>query len=1087
MKILHVSFENLNSLYGSWEIDFCHRDYVDGGLFVLTGPTGAGKSTVLDAISLALFGRTPRLGAITAASNGIMSRHCGCCRAEVTFSSLDGIWRVFFAQHRARHKADGALQQPRCEFVEVPADGGEGVVLATRKGEVLRLVEEKTGMDYQRFTRSTLLAQGRFDAFLHASEGEKSAILEEITGTAVYSEISMQVHGRRRDEQEKLALLEAELGGVRLLDDELRTALTAKLHHGERALQTTVTRLGQTGRALAWLQRLQGLEAELATVTREEQALAADCAAFAADGERLAGGRRAALLEAAFTGLETVRLRLRQDEQERQRREAGLPQLQAGVARAAAELADAEKESAAAVAAREKAIPLYSQVRLLDHNLENDRQWLCEQQRQLTSAAVDGGALLVEQRRLTARGEALAGMVAERDRLLAESRRDATLPTRLAALEAQIAALAEARLELAAHSREADRRDRSCTEKERQLAEAAKRSAEATATAARVRSERELLEKERDQLLAGRSRSELRREEEELERRVGLLRRIADLEEERRRLKAGDPCPLCGARDHPFAVDSPELTDEERALATLKKRRNRLEQLDHRERGLRSEEQRQSAAVAELDRHRAVLGADLDAEKQRVRDQAARQAASQARVAAHEEALATALEPYGLSLRDDDLAALLGARSRRREELEARGVELERQAAALAGGQARLVTLLDENRKRLALCRSRVADGIERVNGQWNRRRQLFGDREVDAEEAREVQRVTAAAAAEKTARTRLEALQTGLHRESASLSTLNEQVIRNRRQCADRKARFVELLAENSFGDEAAFTACRLSAEELATLAAAEQALAERRQGLAARRKDRSARLEAELARRLSADVSAQGRELLSHTLQQLEQQEAGLRTRCAGLRQQLQSDAEARSALAGLKARVAAQKKELAHWDRLHGLVGSADGRKYRNFAQGLTFELVVAHAGRQLSRMTDRYLLERDRSAPLQLNVRDNWQGGELRPTDNLSGGESFLVSLALALGLSQMASRRVQVESLFLDEGFGTLDEETLETALDALAGLQRNGRLIGIISHVGALKERIATRIEVVPIRGGRSRLSGPGVKGGEGC
>jgi exonuclease SbcC len=172
--------------------------------------------------------------------------------------------------------------------------------------------------------------------------------------------------------------------------------------------------------------------------------------------------------------------------------------------------------------------------------------------------------------------------------------------------------------------------------------------------------------------------------------------------------------------------------------------------------------------------------------------------------------------------------------------------------------------------------------------------------------------------------------------------------------------------------------------------------------------------------------------------------------------------------------------QKVECAGWDALHDLIGSADGKKYRNFAQGLTFEIMVAHANRQLRKMTERYLLIRDKSEPLELNVIDSYQAGEIRSTKNLSGGESFIVSLSLALGLSQISSRNVRVDSLFLDEGFGTLDDDALETALETLAGLQQDGKIIGVISHVQALRERIGTQIEVIPQTGGRSIIMGPG-------
>lgn len=159
---------------------------------------------------------------------------------------------------------------------------------------------------------------------------------------------------------------------------------------------------------------------------------------------------------------------------------------------------------------------------------------------------------------------------------------------------------------------------------------------------------------------------------------------------------------------------------------------------------------------------------------------------------------------------------------------------------------------------------------------------------------------------------------------------------------------------------------------------------------------------------------------------------------------------------------------------------LIGSADGKKFRNFAQGLTFEMMIAHANRQLQKMSDRYLLIRDDIHPLELNVIDSYQAGEIRSTKNLSGGESFIVSLALALGLSRMAGLNVRVDSLFLDEGFGSLDDDALETALDTLAGLQQDGKLIGVISHVPALKERIAVQIRVHSGTSGRSRIEGPG-------
>lgn len=172
---------------------------------------------------------------------------------------------------------------------------------------------------------------------------------------------------------------------------------------------------------------------------------------------------------------------------------------------------------------------------------------------------------------------------------------------------------------------------------------------------------------------------------------------------------------------------------------------------------------------------------------------------------------------------------------------------------------------------------------------------------------------------------------------------------------------------------------------------------------------------------------------------------------------------------------------KKDMERYEKLNALIGSADGKKFRNLAQGLTFEIMIHNANQQLMRMNDRYILVRDRSAPLSLNVIDAYEASTVRSTANLSGGESFIVSLALALGLAQMSKGKVQVDSLFLDEGFGTLDEKALNMALNSLAALHRENKLIGIISHVQELKNNISTQIVVERKGGSQSLIKGPGI------
>ena len=169
--------------------------------------------------------------------------------------------------------------------------------------------------------------------------------------------------------------------------------------------------------------------------------------------------------------------------------------------------------------------------------------------------------------------------------------------------------------------------------------------------------------------------------------------------------------------------------------------------------------------------------------------------------------------------------------------------------------------------------------------------------------------------------------------------------------------------------------------------------------------------------------------------------------------------------------------QKQETDRFQKLSALIGSADGKKFSRFAQGLTLARLTELANRHLLRLSDRYSILKSPGKDLDLQIIDGYQADVVRPMSTLSGGESFLVSLALALGLSDLASRKVQINSLFIDEGFGTLDAETLDVAITALENLQASGKNIGIISHVEALKERIGTQIQLSREPGGTSRIS----------
>lgn len=204
---------------------------------------------------------------------------------------------------------------------------------------------------------------------------------------------------------------------------------------------------------------------------------------------------------------------------------------------------------------------------------------------------------------------------------------------------------------------------------------------------------------------------------------------------------------------------------------------------------------------------------------------------------------------------------------------------------------------------------------------------------------------------------------------------------------------------------------------------------------------------------------------EQLEQALADLHQQLASHDQHCAELRAEQADDQRRQQAHQALSEQIAQAAQEWQRWARLSALIGSASGDTFRKIAQGYNLDLLLHHANTQLRQLARRYRLKRGGSS-LGLLVLDTEMGDELRSVHSLSGGETFLVSLALALGLASMASNTLRIESLFIDEGFGSLDPESLQLAMDALDGLQAQGRKVAVISHVQDMHERIPVQIQV---------------------
>lgn len=1123
MKILSLRLKNLNSLKGEWKIDFRTEPFKDNGLFAITGPTGAGKTTLLDAICLALYHRTPRMERISKESNELMTRHTAECLAEVEFEVKGEGYRAFWSQRRARDRADGALQMAKVELA-----AADGTILADKVGDKLRHLEALTGLDFERFTRSMLLAQGGFAAFLEADAKSRAELLEQLTGTEIYGQISQRVYAHAKQAGEALGQLTARAEGVELLSGEQRRELeaqTATLAAEEAPLQARQVELQAQ---CQWREAVTGAEQRCQSAVQSRQQAEQALAEAAPQLQQLKASEPALQLQPVHRAWQQARLQLAQGErqlglareEERQAREA-VVRLLWRVSRLSQQIAQAGREHAQRIDEQHRQLDqqLIEQSR---HGELGERlgRWRgqfeqrqqvraeigeLERKRQRYQAALDD--LLAQEQVATReqRDEQAAQVVAREGERLALVQLDQVLQgCAEAELREQWQGLHEQQQALVRLQEIERQRERI----EARLEPLAAEQAALLQQQGQLHSQSEQLCQRGDELKA-RVADKLRLQAQE--------QRIQELEVYRRQLQADEACPLCGSHEHPAitayqALDlsqtarelqvcqaeleccQTESNDTGRALATVAAR---LEQLALQEREARAESgelasrwhcccQALGRALADAkaladyrSRHDGLLQdmtrrlERLDAAK--AEQERARQVREQwdKRCAEREQAILGLVQRQGNGR--ELLQELDGQSTTRQDRLahieQALGTELRAFGYALPGDDgenwlvARQADWQDWQQKqsrlqqleRERLAQRAVVEAAEREAALWQQRWQALGEAELAPPES----------GADPQAD--LRETEVGLHaaRQQADelggrLRSLEEQWEQLRRQCTVSAETWRQQLAQSPFADEEAFLAALLDEPERTRL----QELHQRLEQAQTEALILLAAAEQQLAQLLAEPKTSASREELEQQLQTLAGQLRDLAERQGAIRAQLRADEQRRQNQQALFAEIERQQGDYDLWQRLNDLIGAADGAKYRKFAQGLTLDHLIWLANRQLVRLHGRYQLARRADGELELEVIDTWQADAARDTRTLSGGECFLVSLALALALSDLVSHKTSIDSLFLDEGFGTLDGETLEVALDALDSLNASGKMIGVISHVEALKERIPVQIKV---------------------
>lgn len=1432
MRILELRLKNLNSLRGEWLIDFRQDAYQQEGIFAITGATGAGKTTILDAICLALYAQTPRIHSINKTSNEVMTRQTAECLAEVVIEVAKRCYRCQWSQRRAYNKADGNLQ----DAVHIVSDANTGEIFESQLKATKAYIQKITGLDFLQFTRSILLAQGSFAAFLQAKSQERADILEKITGTDVYAQISMHVHQKNREQQLQLQKQREQLGHLDLLSEPQLVQKKQELANNKQQLLNCRQHIQTLNEQLQWQQRLKQLAKQIQTYRDALNDATQQAEQFAKKRQQLAMALAALEIDGDYQQLTYARQQQQQLSDKLIQQQQHIPSLKQQCDAAYQHWQSSQHQSIAIKQQLQKQLPNIALLQQNTTQINQKQQQLAEKQQQLQRVherhqdlqqQLDDSQAQYKQHhsRLTYLSKQLSqyqnnchnlttcssndtsldmpwhdgvasGLTAAISRLMQLSK---DINTQLMAAQTDqqtwqqhhkqqqhvAAELKTASQQLTHHQQHIaslqqalsntqqqlhDANSRQLLHKQYQLAQQIKDALQQLCLClqqlnahqsnhqqqyAKLNKLNKRLKQTKQNLLAKQKQlTDGRQQRVLLNDNLSLRLQLQSLSEHIEQLVANEPCPLCGSTTHPYVDDggshplytntayadlalvdaaaNTELEQPPNSIASLKQSLAQLEQHIHKQQQQYEQQQKQHsmllgeqrwqqdklstcwqkihdecAAVAALLTQLTHLNQQLTQLPQTLPhtgDAKAKQGlvTPQAQVTAtfktawqqrlHQDVLAWVKPDQWQSLVkllppnpewyseqsdcdqethtssnndfDKDLLAYAAAyqpvlehisqlncqtladelddwlqqhqhQLQQQQQLSDQHLQLNQQltqayqqeqtqTAQLSQLQTQQQLLLQQcqsiqkslqkqqnqlnqyHSEVVALCQqvntvldlessppeqpvkvavatTETADDLvvltdayvhqlHQMVGVWQQRKtsidtwqqqmahlqtqqqrllttqehlhtqinqqqqewqQLDSDlqhiqqrinelshhsqtihQEVfkgisqlataqpipnkkefekdDSLASKHLPKLATADELETYLRNQLEQQQ---QQESTAQQCWQEQnnqyqqLIQQHQESLKQQKQqqkqvqhlqdvFNNKLAAQHFSDESVYLNSRLNLDE-------RQNLTKQQQHIDTTIKQYQSLLEhatLQLTQEQNKQLSQLDEPQLQQQLEDSQQRYDQLSQAVGAIEEKLTEQQQLQQQLRDKQQALQQQQQQAQIWQKLHQLIGSADGSKYRGFAQGLTFDIVVGHANQQLAKMSDRYLLLRDSTTPLELNVLDNYQGGEVRSSKNLSGGESFIVSLALALGLSQMASQNIHIDSLFLDEGFGTLDDDALDVALTALSGLQQEGKLIGVISHVQALKDRIHTQIHVSRQSLGHSTISGAGCQ-----
>ena len=1220
MQILKLSFENINSLKGAWTIDFQAPDF-RSGIFAIVGPTGSGKTTILDAICLALYGHTPRIGSITQNANEVMNRDCDSCRSSLEFQTLSGRYRATWSQKKQKNFDKTGKYGQVVSTMEKFEDGcwipiTDGSKVTSKKQEVQKII----GLSFDQFKRSVMLSQGDFAAFLKSKPNEKAQTLEQITGTQIYSLLSTKVYDLA-EEQKKLfedKQREVELSPV--LDDAVVLTKQEQLKGITEEAKVLETQISKIEKESRWISETAELRNQFLRVKAELERLKENRNEFFRKENVVRLAEHAQNILPIFNTL-IDKQSLREDSiKEKSAAENELVNATKSLKEKDFNFKAAEEALNNENLQKPKKLALFSQIESLDaeisplikssrlaqeekiklenetadckdhlnkakediRKLEEDRE-----KRDLERKEDIKGAFLYQRKdelrdcKITAEtlSAALADAEGKADKASETVKSQEKEAEALRIRKEKIASVIEADKVLL---KEAEKRlseildgktldeltqEQLSFSEQIPLLEAVKSALKAVCDQKEeiVRQE-DVMQRDSAELDNWSSKKEgyekeiqsLTSRQEELE----ALVQIDELTKVRAELKEGEPCPVCGSLEHPFAANLPpevatakerlavvkeESTDlqknqkeadrkidvlKDRILVSEKRLKELRKNLDLAEEelklkcdiaGLAREGVTEKAAAVLITKKESLL-IDIKKRIAKARDAESKAAAAKEKIAGTTEELhraemvfsnaqtkfesaksllaqaqtgrekaRTELEQfwrktakeYGSVITDGELFAHNPelfkrwiAKAAKYEELLESCREIENSLAIKKGTLPGLVESVERLEKSSREKSDQAAELQTELKTKQLQRDKLFGTKLVEIERKAYERLLSQLAEAKDQAYENLSKARSVQAAAEQRLKTAEQRSAEAEKNLLSAKTEWTDALKKEKFESEEDWRRARLDSEAINALH--KEITDYKAQSRSAA--DRFSEADKKLAEKESQKLTDKSLEVLEAEKREASAEKEKLLEQKGELQKELKTDEEARIKRAGIEDELKKLKHQVAVWDRLNTLVGSSSGDKYRRYVQSLVLLTLLKNANVELTKLHSRYRLAKG-GGDMEIKVIDSDLADQERPTDNLSGGETFIVSLALALGLAQMASNNVRIDSLFLDEGFGTLDDDSLEKALNALSSLNAQGKTVGLISHVDQIKERIPSKIVVKrSAQPGVSRLEGAGVK-----